>query len=107
MSESFADLLDESIASLEMQPGSIVSGVVLDIDKNWVTVHVGLKSEGVISIDEFRTNDGQLNIEVGDQIEVALEAVEDGYGETRISREKARKISTWKNLNMLLKLVNL
>ena len=50
MSESFADLLDESIASLEMQPGSIVSGVVLDIDKNWVTVHVGLKSEGVISI---------------------------------------------------------
>ena len=55
MSESFADLLDESIASLEMQPGSIVSGVVLDIDKNWVTVHVGLKSEGVISIDEFRT----------------------------------------------------
>ena len=102
MSESFADLLDESISSLEMQPGSIVSGVVLDIDKNWVTVHVGLKSEGVISIDEFRTNDGQLNIEVGDQIEVALEAVEDGYGETRISREKARKISTWKNLEHAL-----
>ena len=102
MSESFADLLDESIASLEMQPGSIVSGVVLDIDKNWVTVHVGLKSEGVISIDEFRTNDGQLNIEIGDQIEVALEAVEDGYGETRISREKARKISTWKNLEHAL-----
>ena len=102
MSESFADLLDESIASLEMQPGSIVSGVVLDIDKNWVTVHVGLKSEGVISIDEFRTNDGQLNIEVGDQVEVALEAVEDGYGETRISREKARKISTWKNLEHAL-----
>ena len=102
MSESFADLLDESIASLEMQPGSIVSGVVLDIDKNWVTVHVGLKSEGVISIDEFRTNDGQLNIEVGDQIEVALEAVEDGYGETRISREKARKIATWKNLEHAL-----
>ena len=71
-------------------------------DKNWVTVHVGLKSEGVISIDEFRTNDGQLNIEVGDQIEVALEAVEDGYGETRISREKARKISTWKNLEHAL-----
>ena len=74
----------------------------MDIDKNWVTVHVGLKSEGVISIDEFRTNDGQLNIEVGDQIEVALEAVEDGYGETRISREKARKISTWKNLEHAL-----
>ena len=102
MSETFADLLDESISSLEMQPGSIVSGVVLDIDKNWVTVHVGLKSEGVISIDEFRTNDGELNIEIGDQVEVALEAVEDGYGETRISREKARKISTWKNLEHAL-----
>ena len=102
MSETFADLLDESISSLEMQPGSIVSGVVLDIDKNWVTVHVGLKSEGVISIDEFRTSDGELNIEIGDQVEVALEAVEDGYGETRISREKARKISTWKNLEHAL-----
>ncbi len=102
MSETFADLLEESISSLEMQPGSIVSGVVLDIDKNWVTVHVGLKSEGVISIDEFRTNGGELNIEIGDQVEVALEAVEDGYGETRISREKARKISTWKNLEHAL-----
>ena len=86
-----------------MKPGSIVSGVVLDVDKKWVTVHVGLKSEGVISIDEFRTNDGQVNVEIGDQIEVALEAtVEDGYGETKISREKARRIATWKNLEQLL-----
>ena len=98
MSESFADLLDESIASLEMQPGSIVSGVVLDVDNDWVTVHVGLKSEGVVSLDEFRNNEGKVSIAVGDEVEVALEAVEDGYGETRISREKARKISTWKML---------
>ena len=68
------------------------------VDKDWVTVHVGLKSEGVISLDEFRNNEGTIDIEVGDEIEVALEAVEDGYGETRISREKARKISTWKML---------
>ena len=54
MSESFAALLDESLSTLEMQPGSIVTGVVLDVDKEWVTVHVGLKSEGVISLDEFR-----------------------------------------------------
>ncbi|MGY8792317.1 MAG: S1 RNA-binding domain-containing protein, partial [Gammaproteobacteria bacterium] len=81
MSESFAALLDESLSTLEMQPGSIVTGVVLDVDKDWVTVHVGLKSEGV---------------------QVALEAVEDGYGETRISREKARKIGTWKKLEEAL-----
>jgi len=98
MSESFAALLDESLSTLEMQPGSIVTGVVLDVDKEWVTVHVGLKSEGVISLDEFRNNDGSVEIESGDEVQVALEAVEDGYGETRISREKARKIGTWKKL---------
>ena len=102
MSESFSALLDESLNTLDMQPGSIVPGVVLDIDKDWVTVHVGLKSEGMISIDEFRNNEGKANIEVGDEIEVALEAVEDGYGETRISREKARKLSTWNMLEEAL-----
>ena len=68
------------------------------LDNDWVTVHVGLKSEGIISLDEFRNNDGNFDIKIGDEVEVALEAVEDGYGETRISREKARKISTWKML---------
>ncbi|MDB3868407.1 30S ribosomal protein S1, partial [Gammaproteobacteria bacterium] len=95
-------LLDESLSTLEMQPGSIVTGVVLDVDKEWVTVHVGLKSEGVISLDEFRNNDGSVEIESGDEVQVALEAVEDGYGETRISREKARKIGTWKKLEEAL-----
>ena len=98
MSESFSALLDESLSSLDMQPGSIVSGVVLDIDKDYVTVHVGLKSEGIISLDEFKNNEGNIEIDIGDEVEVALDAVEDGYGETRISREKARKISTWKLL---------
>ena len=102
MSESFAALLDENLSTLEMQPGSIVTGVVLDVDKEWVTVHVGLKSEGVISLDEFRNNDGSVEIESGDEVQVALEAVEDGYGETRISREKARKIGTWKKLEEAL-----
>ena len=102
MSENFAALLDESLNTLEMQPGSIVTGVVLDVDKEWVTVHVGLKSEGVISLDEFRNNDGSVEIESGDEVQVALEAVEDGYGETRISREKARKIGTWKKLEEAL-----
>ena len=102
MSENFAALLDESLSTLEMQPGSIVTGVVLDVDKEWVTVHVGLKSEGVISLDEFRNNDGSVEIQSGDEVQVALEAVEDGYGETRISREKARKIGTWKKLEEAL-----
>ncbi len=102
MSESFSTLLEENLSSLDMQPGSIVSGVVLDIDNDWVTVHVGLKSEGVISLDEFKDNEGKLDIEVGDEVEVALEAVEDGYGETRISREKARKLSTWRMLEEAL-----
>ncbi len=102
MSESFSALLDENLSTLDMKPGAIVSGVVLDVDNDWVTVHVGLKSEGIISLDEFRTNEGNIDITVGDEVEVALEAVEDGYGETRISREKARKISTWKMLEEAL-----
>jgi small subunit ribosomal protein S1 len=99
MSESFSALLDESLDRLDMQPGSIVSGVILDVDKDWVTVHVGLKSEGVISLDEFRNNEGEVSIEVGDEVEVALEAVEDGYGETRISRENAIPFKILKLLN--------
>ena len=102
MSDNFAALLDENLSTLEMKPGTIVSGVVLDIDKEWVTVHVGLKSEGVISIDEFRDVEGKVDINVGDEVEVALDAVEDGYGETRISREKARRISAWKKLEAAL-----
>ena len=105
MSESFSALLDESLSTLDMQPGSIVSGVVLDVDNDWVTVHVGLKSEGIISLDEFRNNEGKVEVNIGDEVEVALEAVEDGYGETRISREKARKISTWKMLEEALETV--
>ncbi len=102
MSESFATLLDENLGTLDMKPGSIVSGVVLDVDNDWVTVHVGLKSEGIISLNEFKNNNGEVEINIGDEVEVALEAVEDGYGETRISREKARKISTWKMLEEAL-----
>jgi small subunit ribosomal protein S1 len=78
MSESFAELLDESLDTLDMKPGSIVSGVVLDLDNDWVTIHVGLKSEGIISLDEFKNNDGEVDIKIGDEVQVALEAVEDG-----------------------------
>jgi len=102
VSENFAELLDDNLKSIEMKPGTIVSGVVLAVDKDWVTVHVGLKSEGVISLDEIKDDRGEAEINVGDEVEVALEAVEDGYGETRISRDKARKIVAWKKLEEAL-----
>ena len=95
MSESFAALLDESLSTLEMQPGSIVTGVVLDVDKDWVTVHAGLKSEVVISLDQFYNDKGELEVAIGDEVQVALEAVEDGFGATKLSREKARRAESW------------
>ncbi len=95
MSESFAELFEESLKSVEMAPGAIVTGVVIDLDKDWVTVHAGLKSEGVISINEFLDEHGKVNVAVGDEVQVSLETVEDGFGATRLSREKARRAESW------------
>ncbi|WP_286804679.1 S1 RNA-binding domain-containing protein, partial [Marinimicrobium sp. UBA4209] len=83
MSESFAELFEESLKSVDMQPGTIVTGVVIDVDKDWVTVHAGLKSEGVIPASQFLNEDGELELQIGDEVQVALETVEDGFGETR------------------------
>lgn len=98
MSESFAELFEESLKSVEMTPGSIVTGVVIDIDQDWVTVHAGLKSEGIIPVNQFVNDEGEVDIKVGDEVQVALEAVEDGFGLTRLSREKAQRIETWTEL---------
>ena len=98
MSESFADLFEESLQTIDMKPGSIVTGVVIDIDSDWVTVHAGLKSEGVIPREEFLSESGELILEIGDEVQVALEAVEDGWGETKLSREKAKRAEAWKVL---------
>ncbi|MBB3060398.1 30S ribosomal protein S1 [Microbulbifer rhizosphaerae] len=99
MSESFAELFEESLKSVEMSPGSIVTGVVIDVDKDWVTVHAGLKSEGVIPSAQFMNDRGEIDLQVGDEVQVALEAVEDGFGETRLSREKAKRAEAWKILD--------
>ncbi|MCP3907120.1 MAG: 30S ribosomal protein S1 [Oceanicoccus sp.] len=96
--ESFADLFEESLNTIDMKPGSIVTGVVIDIDSDWVTVHAGLKSEGVIPRSEFVSESGELSLEVGDEVQVALEAVEDGWGATKLSREKAKRAEAWKVL---------
>ncbi|MGB1059135.1 MAG: S1 RNA-binding domain-containing protein, partial [Ketobacter sp.] len=98
MSESFAELFEESLKELDMTPGSIVKGTIVSIDDDWVTVYAGLKSEGVIPRDQFLSEAGQLEINVGDEVDVALESLEDGWGETRLSREKAKRAESWKRL---------
>ncbi len=98
MSESFSELFEESLKTVEMEPGSIVSGVVIDIDQDWVTVHAGLKSEGIIPLQQFQNEEGEVTAAIGDEVRVALETVEDGFGLTRLSREKAARIETWLDL---------
>ena len=95
MTQSFAELFEESLLTVEMAPGSIVTGIVVDIDSEWVTVHAGLKSEGVIPRSQFLTDSGEFNLNIGDEVKVALDAVEDGFGETKLSREKAKRAETW------------
>ena len=94
MSESFAQLFEESIAAQRMRPGAIVNATVVEVRDDVVVVNAGLKSESFIPIEQFRA-DGEAEVAVGDQIEVALEMVEDGFGETRLSREKAIRARTW------------
>jgi len=103
MSSSFAELFEESLKTIEMNSGSIITGVITDIDKHWVTVHTGLKSEGVISKEEFFDDNGEISINIGDEVKVSLEAVEDGFGATRLSREKARAAESWIILDAALK----
>ena len=98
MSESFADLFEESLNTIEMAPGSIVTGTVVDIDDDWVVVHAGLKSEGVIPKNQFLNEEGVCTLTIGDQVKVAMEVVDDGFGETRLSREKARRAESWEKL---------
>lgn len=99
MSESFAELFEESLQTIEMAPGSIVTGTVVEIDEDWVVVHAGLKSEGVIPRSQFLNEQGEFALAVGDQVKVAMEVVDDGWGETRLSREKARRAESWQLLD--------
>lgn len=98
MSESFAELFEQSLAKTEMKPGTIVPGIVIDIKSDVVIVSAGLKSEGVIPISQFHDSEGNLEVNIGDMVDVALDTVEDGYGETRLSREKAKREKSWTEL---------
>ncbi|WP_172731431.1 30S ribosomal protein S1 [Pluralibacter gergoviae] len=95
MTESFAQLFEESLKEIETRPGSIVRGVVVAIDKDVVLVDAGLKSESAIPAEQFKNAAGELEIQVGDEVDVALDAVEDGFGETLLSREKAKRHEAW------------
>ncbi|WP_245001004.1 30S ribosomal protein S1 [Dickeya dadantii] len=95
MTESFAQLFEESLKEIETRPGSIVRGVVVAIDKDVVLVDAGLKSESAIPVEQFKNAQGEIEIQVGDEVDVALDAVEDGFGETLLSREKAKRHEAW------------
>lgn len=99
--ESFAKLLEENLSQMDMTPGTIFDGVVINInyDKGLVTIDTPFKSEGYVRLEEFTDKDGELEIKVGDSIPVALEAIEDGWGETRLSRQKAKRHEAWKVLD--------
>ncbi len=98
MTESFAEMFEESLANQELRRGAVVTGTVVDIQPDNVIVHAGLKSEGIIPIEQFKNAQGELEVVVGDEVEVSLEAVEDGFGETRLSREKAKRDQVWRRL---------
>jgi small subunit ribosomal protein S1 len=98
MIESFAQMFEESLASQKIKPGSILTARVVEVGDDFVIVNAGLKSEAVISSDQFKNDRGEIEVAVGDDVEVALDSVEDGSGETRLSREKAKRARTWSRL---------
>ena len=98
MTESFAQLFEQSLANQRIRPGMILTGLVVDVGSDMVVVNVGLKSEAVIPLEQFKNERGEIEVKAGDSVEVALDAMEDGSGETRLSREKAKRARTWTRL---------
>jgi small subunit ribosomal protein S1 len=98
MTESFAEMFEQSLANQELRRGAVITGTVIDIQPDIVVINAGLKSEGVIPINQFKNAQGELEVALGDEVEVSLEAIEDGFGETRLSREKAKRDQVWRRL---------
>jgi small subunit ribosomal protein S1 len=98
MTESFAELFEQSLANQRIRPGMILTGLIVDVTDDVVIVNVGLKSEAVIPLEQFKNERGEVEVKAGDEVEVALDSVEDGTGETRLSREKAKRARTWTRL---------
>ena len=97
--ESFAALFEESLSRQEMRAGEVITAEVVRVDQNFVVVNAGLKSESFIPVDEFRNDRGEVEATPGDFVQVAIEMLEDGYGETRLSRDKAKRIAAWNDLD--------
>ena len=100
--ESFAALFEESLNRKEMRVGEVITAEVVSVDPNYVVVNAGLKSESVISVDEFRSDSGEVEVKPGDFVSVSIEALEDGYGATRLSRDKAKRLAAWMELEQAL-----
>jgi len=100
--ESFAALFEESLNRKEMRVGEVITAEVLSVDENFVVVNAGLKSESVIAVEEFRNDAGQVEVKPGDFVSVSIEALEDGYGATRLSRDKAKRMAAWLELEKAL-----
>ncbi|MCB1959085.1 MAG: 30S ribosomal protein S1 [Rhodocyclaceae bacterium] len=100
--ESFAEMFEESLALQEMRIGEVITAEVIRIDQNFVVVNAGLKSESYVPVEEFRNDHGELEVKDGDYVQVAIDALEDGYGETRLSRDKAKRIAAWNDLELAL-----
>ena len=103
MTESFAELFEASQANLaKLKPGSIVTGTVVEVRGDVVVINAGLKSEGIVPIEQFRNDAGEIDVGVGDQVKVALDSIENGFGETVLSREKAKRAMVWDELEEAL-----
>src|SRR5438034_3163449 len=100
--ESFAALFEESLNRKEMRIGEVITAEVVSVDENFVVVNAGLKSESIIAVDEFRNDAGQVEGKPGDFVSVSIEALEDGYGATRLSRDKAKRMAAWLELEKAL-----
>ena len=105
--DSFAAMFEESLTRKEMRAGELITAQVVRVDHNVVVVNAGLKSESLIAIEEFLDAKGELEVKAGDFITVAIESLENGYGETKLSREKAKRLAAWHDLEIAMEELSL
>ena len=102
MSESFAALFEESLKRTEMRPGEVITAEVVRIEHNFVVVNAGLKSEAYVPLEEFKSDLGEIEVQVGDFVSVAIGSIENGYGDTILSRDTAKRLASWLSLEKAL-----
>src|SRR5436190_17679311 len=100
--DSFAAMFEDSLTHQDMRAGEVITAEVVRVDYNFVVVNAGLKSEAYVPIDEFKNDQGELEVQVGDFVSVAIDAIENGYGDTILSRDKAKRLASWLSLEKAL-----